>query len=163
MLGRDVLVFVFVVAKDQESLQTTGVKWKGIRGEKTATIESDFVDRWNLEIWIVGIFQKHVGFFGKIACVRFGFGIERQRGADCVLRSFFDLHFIGHDVMKFTEVLGRVLVVPNRRGNLARCFCAQDDQRSASNRTVATLARTCLLYTSPSPRDLSTSRMPSSA
>ena len=28
---------------------------------------------------------------------------------------------------------------------------------------TAALARTCLLYTSPSPRDLSTSRMPSSA
>ena len=30
-------------------------------------------------------------------------------------------------------------------------------------RTVATDSGTCLLYTSPSPRDLSTSRMPSSA
>ena len=30
-------------------------------------------------------------------------------------------------------------------------------------RTVATVDHICLLYTSPSPRDLSTSRMPSSA
>ena len=29
--------------------------------------------------------------------------------------------------------------------------------------TLNTIAHTCLLYTSPSPRDLSTSRMPSSA
>ena len=29
--------------------------------------------------------------------------------------------------------------------------------------SIATVYRTCLLYTSPSPRDLSTSRMPSSA
>ena len=32
-----------------------------------------------------------------------------------------------------------------------------------SNRHVSALADYCLLYTSPSPRDLSTSRMPSSA
>ena len=31
------------------------------------------------------------------------------------------------------------------------------------DRRIVGLARTCLLYTSPSPRDLSTSRMPSSA
>ena len=30
-------------------------------------------------------------------------------------------------------------------------------------KTITDTARTCLLYTSPSPRDLSTSRMPSSA
>ena len=32
-----------------------------------------------------------------------------------------------------------------------------------SNRTQTTQSDSCLLYTSPSPRDLSTSRMPSSA
>ena len=34
---------------------------------------------------------------------------------------------------------------------------------SAIDRTLVTLFGYCLLYTSPSPRDLSTSRMPSSA
>ena len=33
----------------------------------------------------------------------------------------------------------------------------------ASGETIATLASTCLLYTSPSPRDVEESRMPSSA
>ena len=38
------------------------------------------------------------------------------------------------------------------------------DYRLAQSATIAALrARDCLLYTSPSPRDLSTSRMPSSA
>ena len=36
--------------------------------------------------------------------------------------------------------------------------CDVDDRRIASGLNIA-----CLLYTSPSPRDLSTSRMPSSA
>ena len=34
---------------------------------------------------------------------------------------------------------------------------------STSDKSCSTCARACLLYTSPSPRDLSTSRMPSSA
>ena len=37
------------------------------------------------------------------------------------------------------------------------------DAGDAPERVVATDADDCLLYTSPSPRDLSTSRMPSSA
>ena len=36
-------------------------------------------------------------------------------------------------------------------------------QSIASNNETITIYYTCLLYTSPSPRDLSTSRMPSSA
>ena len=35
--------------------------------------------------------------------------------------------------------------------------------KSAEHRSRHALGRVCLLYTSPSPRDLSTSRMPSSA
>ena len=40
--------------------------------------------------------------------------------------------------------------------------CKKNNSRK-SKCDIATLLRTCLLYTSPSPRDLSTSRMPSSA
>ena len=36
-------------------------------------------------------------------------------------------------------------------------------ERPSDSRTFRSLHGTCLLYTSPSPRDLSTSRMPSSA
>ena len=36
-------------------------------------------------------------------------------------------------------------------------------KQSASKNNLKTKVITCLLYTSPSPRDLSTSRMPSSA
>ena len=39
-----------------------------------------------------------------------------------------------------------------------RAFCAGDDLKEFESQVG-----TCLLYTSPSPRDLSTSRMPSSA
>ena len=37
------------------------------------------------------------------------------------------------------------------------------DENMIQNNTSGVLSYTCLLYTSPSPRDLSTSRMPSSA
>ena len=40
---------------------------------------------------------------------------------------------------------------------------AFDVDQAARHLSEAIQARTCLLYTSPSPRDLSTSRMPSSA
>ena len=38
-----------------------------------------------------------------------------------------------------------------------------DHERSRDEPEIAANIATCLLYTSPSPRDLSTSRMPSSA
>ena len=40
---------------------------------------------------------------------------------------------------------------------------AQKAAKSMKKSSVRKYAKTCLLYTSPSPRDLSTSRMPSSA
>ena len=39
----------------------------------------------------------------------------------------------------------------------------RDDTSAFDGKRVEQLDRNCLLYTSPSPRDLSTSRMPSSA
>ena len=60
-----------------------------------------------------------------------------------------------------------------RWANLFRCFAAGMDTQSGTqlfdfatdfeNALASALFYTCLLYTSPSPRDLSTSRMPSSA
>ena len=41
--------------------------------------------------------------------------------------------------------------------------CAAQRQKGVALFIVITLVMLCLLYTSPSPRDLSTSRMPSSA
>ena len=45
-------------------------------------------------------------------------------------------------------------------GNHHRLY---DSVRGATKVIYSSLTNTCLLYTSPSPRDLSTSRMPSSA
>jgi len=49
--------------------------------------------------------------------------------------------------------------VADNKGNLVARICAVD----AMLHVLGELPVTCLLYTSPSPRDLSTSRMPSSA
>ena len=57
---------------------------------------------------------------------------------------------------------GRVVVQGWRQGPGVDCGCTYAPIcRIQSNRMALTIA--CLLYTSPSPRDLSTSRMPSSA
>ena len=56
--------------------------------------------------------------------------------------------------------------IPPRRKHTTKPTSAQrprPPQEGARKTTSHALAHTCLLYTSPSPRDLSTSRMPSSA
>ena len=42
-------------------------------------------------------------------------------------------------------------------------FYSEDEIEKADGKVVSKVSKSCLLYTSPSPRDLSTSRMPSSA
>ena len=49
------------------------------------------------------------------------------------------------------------------KGTYIRSIVQQLGEYVNTHAIVETLTRTCLLYTSPSPRDLSTSRMPSSA
>ena len=61
----------------------------------------------------------------------------------------------------------RILIVDDEPGmheSYRQCFKrAGGGQDSALDTMAAELFGDCLLYTSPSPRDLSTSRMPSSA
>ena len=56
---------------------------------------------------------------------------------------------------------------PQKRGVCTRVYTTTPRKPNSALRKVArvrlTNGHTCLLYTSPSPRDLSTSRMPSSA
>ena len=81
-------------------------------------------------------------------------------------RSFFSGALIGlirylaslslHVILKFCAA--------HRRSLLLQQAAAQDAARTAAHESSgAVRSRNCLLYTSPSPRDLSTSRMPSSA
>jgi len=56
----------------------------------------------------------------------------------------------------------RITTTYNRCVRLAR-YAAGYPDRWALGRALTTIVKACLLYTSPSPRDLSTSRMPSSA
>ena len=51
---------------------------------------------------------------------------------------------------------------PEKERNIQVCLCVSTTQSQLSHNSVASVWD-CLLYTSPSPRDLSTSRMPSSA
>ena len=62
-------------------------------------------------------------------------------------------------------VLARVVGLFSGRGyNIESLTVSEvDNKRHKSRISVVTSGTPCLLYTSPSPRDLSTSRMPSSA
>ena len=88
------------------------------------------------------------------------------------LRNFLstELFYIAPGICELLSPLMTFLEVPNK----VSFHAAQTDSRTTRNRKhnkrlhsnfAQGLAstRTCLLYTSPSPRDLSTSRMPSSA
>ena len=76
---------------------------------------------------------------------------------------------LGHEneTLEFKESLGQldkglksITAMLNRSGYGCVCFGVLDNG-DVKGLTVG--PNTCLLYTSPSPRDLSTSRMPSSA
>ena len=57
------------------------------------------------------------------------------------------------------DTCARTFYMYSNEGGKRKIVCDSVDEFM----TVLELVRTCLLYTSPSPRDLSTSRMPSSA
>ena len=58
---------------------------------------------------------------------------------------------------------GTLFRTANQRVMKALCNAYRDRRRRKRDFRRLWIARICLLYTSPSPRDLSTSRMPSSA
>ena len=73
---------------------------------------------------------------------------------------------LAHHDLGATDDL-EVVLMPRRRKK-KRSFTVEEKREfvrllEASGKTIEEQARDCLLYTSPSPRDLSTSRMPSSA
>ena len=76
-----------------------------------------------------------------------------------IITIFARCYYLGKDIQKADSLYRIALKVAKRKGDLA------SESRILMN--IGTLYgrmnNTCLLYTSPSPRDLSTSRMPSSA
>jgi len=60
----------------------------------------------------------------------------------------------------FSDYLGELGLVDQLRGLFAR---TAENQRPFAGVQLLATSSSCLLYTSPSPRDLSTSRMPASA
>ena len=66
---------------------------------------------------------------------------------------------------KISQVMGAVVDVVFDQGDLPDIYNALSVDRGEEGKLVLEVAQHlgCLLYTSPSPRDLSTSRMPSSA
>ena len=69
------------------------------------------------------------------------------------------------------RLLGRVLWLANTEArrvteiNLRLCYpgCSEAERELLARQSLIATAMTCLLYTSPSPRDAHESRMPSSA
>ena len=69
------------------------------------------------------------------------------------------------EVMIVVAIIGilATLAYPSLEGYLQRAKQSEVKTNLAAIHTAEKLYHACLLYTSPSPRDLSTSRMPSSA
>ena len=66
--------------------------------------------------------------------------------------------------VNIVDIIGRRVTLERKGGGYwAKCpFHGSGEEKTASFKVYEETG-TCLLYTSPSPRDLSTSRMPSSA
>ena len=75
--------------------------------------------------------------------------------------NFTDYDFEGSNLSIIIDALAYNTYITAYNTNMAANECFLDSSTLREN--VVALARNCLLYTSPSPRDLSTSRMPSSA
>ena len=73
--------------------------------------------------------------------------------------------FVSHDLSIIRSFCDRVIVLKN--GNIIENKKTNDlfnnPENTYTKKLIASVPSPCLLYTSPSPRDLSTSRMPSSA
>ena len=74
---------------------------------------------------------------------------------------------IGRKIIEKTEDIEKARenlnLLSGRNHRVYTAVCVRDQKGIFYNRNVETRIKFCLLYTSPSPRDLSTSRMPSSA
>ena len=67
------------------------------------------------------------------------------------------------DAAEFAKTVDRVSTVSAERSRAVKLSLEEDRLTLSVNAPDSGSATDCLLYTSPSPRDLSTSRMPSSA
>ena len=89
---------------------------------------------------------------------------------EAIVDNSFDIAFPKNDSLGLNPwVEGSVLICPGARidktqtKHICKFVVIEEDWSWESGHMVNDIIRSCLLYTSPSPRDLSTSRMPSSA
>ena len=89
---------------------------------------------------------------------------SRMDGEDKGLIVFRELPLIAHVVNITKPKVNQTLISANRNleeyANFGKVI---SDDLEGYQGPLAGISKACLLYTSPSPRDLSTSRMPSSA
>ena len=94
--------------------------------------------------------------------VSYGLIAREIERVDSSYRSAFSVQtsLAMHAIHKFGSEEQKEFYLPEMaKGNLIGCFGLTESDAGSDPSSM----KTCLLYTSPSPRDLSTSRMPSSA
>eukprot|EP00831_Metopus_contortus_P084044 TRINITY_DN9442_c0_g1_i1.p2 TRINITY_DN9442_c0_g1~~TRINITY_DN9442_c0_g1_i1.p2 ORF type:complete len:162 (+),score=24.07 TRINITY_DN9442_c0_g1_i1:52-486(+) len=110
--------------------------------------------------------------YGTVSILNLAFGMEilSQNGIALMLAIFYFCNIINEIIfLVFENYYYGLLIffianffIVSVLSVLAGIFCIRDT-RNVAEKDILKLFHSCLLYTSPSPRDLSTSRMPSSA
>ena len=107
-----------------------------------------------------GLYEPSHGSAPDIAGKDLANPIATILSAAMMLRYSFDLD---QEADAVEEAVRQVLEDGYRTGDIMAEGCKKVGTREMGDQIAARICRTCLLYTSPSPRDRSVSRMPSSA
>ena len=130
-------------------------------------------DQFTLPEGVIYLDGNSLGVLPKAAPARIAEVVAKEWGEGLIrswnTASWFDLpQRLGDKVARLVGAApGEVVCTDSTSVNLYKVLFAALSQQEDSGRKLVVSERsnfpTCLLYTSPSPRDLSTSRMPSSA
>ena len=142
-----------IVEESGQFLSVVGNDWNPIQNHEAFELFNEFCENGDMEMNTAGSLKDNQIVWG-LAKVKKSFSLKTPQGEDIV-----DSYFLFSNPHQF----GRAADV---RFTPIRVVCNNTLTLSLNSKSQASVKvshRTCLLYTSPSPRDVEESRMPSSA